>query len=106
MFNQILKTLKNELIIKDNESVGSFNEKKSEGIQSIPFNQSLKGSFINNNDNGQGISSNVKSFKRAGNAGVVYLNSEGSNNLYIIITTANMYIIQLIIYKRFNTNLF
>ena len=84
MFNQILKTLKNEPIIKDNDSVGSFNDKKSitssEGRQSIPFNQSLKGSFINNNDIGQGISSSVKSFKKIGNAGVVYLNSEGSKS--------------------------
>ena len=82
MFNQILKSIRNNMIIKDNESIGSFNDRtsmhSSEGRNSLPFNQSLKGSLIFNNDVGPGISSSVNTIKKVGRK--LYLNNEGAKS--------------------------
>ena len=80
-FNNILKSLQNDNINdKDNESVGSFSDKKSrnsnEGKNSIIFSYSLKGSIIKNNDNAQGISNSVKSFQKMG----IYLTADQSKS--------------------------
>ena len=75
-YSQILKSLKNDT--KDNDSIDSFNEKSrhsSEGGNSFPFSNSLKGSFVaNNNDIG---SSSVKSLKKIG----LYDGSKSQNQL-------------------------
>ena len=76
-YNQIIKGSKNDNLIKDNESVGSFNEKSrhsSEGGNSLVFSNSLKGSFVaNNNDIG---ASSVKSLKKIG----IYMSVEGAKS--------------------------
>ena len=75
-YNQILRTLKSD--IKDNDSIGSFNEKSrhsSEGGNSLVFSNSLKGSFVsNNNEIGN---SSVKSLKIIG----LYDGSKSQNQL-------------------------
>jgi len=81
---QIMKTVKSEMI-KDNESTGSLNDKKSkhssEERSSIKFG-SLKGSFANNSELGLGVTS-VKSMTRvASYAGVKPQNQNNqANNL-------------------------
>ena len=76
VFNQIMKSIKSEASVKDNESIGSFNDKvsrhSSEGRNSVKYSNSLKGSFVNNNDNGPVLSGSVKSSKKLG----IYLNAE------------------------------
>ena len=68
-YNTILKTIQTENIIKDNESVGSFNDilskNSSEGRNSIQLNHSKRDSFINTSERGIGLS-RVKSFKKSG----------------------------------------
>ena len=80
VYNQIMKSLKNEASIKDNESIGSFNDRlsrhSSEGRNSIKYSNSLKGSFVNNNDNGPVLSGSLKSNKKLG----IYLNTEGAKS--------------------------
>ena len=78
---QILKAIQNDSIKeKDNESVSSYNDMKSkhssEGINSIQFNQSLKGSFFTS-DNAQTVSNSVKAIKK--NLGI-YLGLEPSKS--------------------------
>ena len=90
MFNQILKSVENEqIILKDNESVGSLNDKvsrhSSEGRNSLPFNQSLKGSFAGNNDNIPMISNSAKSAKK----GTGFINTESSKSQNYILLKQN-----------------
>ena len=84
MFNQILKSLRNDINTRDNDSIGSGNDirsrNSSEGRNSLPFSQSLKGSLIIINDIGPGISSSVKSIKKIEGEEGVYLNNESAKS--------------------------
>ena len=101
-FNQILKSLKNEsTIIKDNESVGSLNDKvsrhSSEGFNLLPYNQSLKGSSVGNNDN-LPIVSSVKSVKKL----TGFINTESSKSQNYILQKKNF--LNKSIYNNNNNN--
>ena len=68
MYNQILKTIQNEILIKDTDSVGSFDKisrHSSDGRNSIQLSHSKKSSFINNSERAIGFSS-VKNLKKLG----------------------------------------